>query len=328
MVPSGARHRRAALLLLGATALWGVSFPLTKALALAQSAALAAGASTWFLTAATLVFRFGLAAGLLALFSRNALRRMSRAEIWQGCGLGFFGGAGMLLQIDGLNYTAASTAAFLTASFVVIIPLVMAVQHRRAPSWRILSGIVLAAVGMTILSGVDPIHLRLGRGEAENVLAACLFAAQILWLERPRFQSNRTAPVTVVMFVFVAVLNLPVLLATARHSGEIATALGDGAPTVLAFLLTLTLLCTVCTFTVMNHWQKELPATEAGLIYCAEPVWAALLSLGLPAWLAAWSGIAYANEQLTSRLLLGGGLITLANVLAQLRPRRAQTGEG
>ncbi len=41
----------------------------------------------------------------------------------------------------------------------------------------------------------------------------------------------------------------------------------------------------------------------------------------LPAWLAAWAGVNYANESFTWRLLVGGALITLANVCIQLKPK-------
>jgi len=64
-----------------------------------------------------------------------------------------------------------------------------------------------------------------------------------------------------------------------------------------------------------------LEATEAGLIYCAEPVFASVFALFLPAWLAALSGGFYPNETATARLLIGGGLITAANICLQLRPR-------
>jgi hypothetical protein len=40
----------------------------------------------------------------------------------------------------------------------------------------------------------------------------------------------------------------------------------------------------------------------------------------LPAIFSVWAGIAYANEAATWTLLVGGGLITAANVLIQLKP--------
>jgi hypothetical protein len=40
----------------------------------------------------------------------------------------------------------------------------------------------------------------------------------------------------------------------------------------------------------------------------------------LPGWFSTMSGISYPNEQIGWRLLIGGSLITVANVLMQLRP--------
>jgi len=79
----------------------------------------------------------------------------------------------------------------------------------------------------------------------------------------------------------------------------------------------------VCTFggyLLMNRWQPLVSATQAGLIYCAEPVFVSLLVLFLPVWLARFAEVTYANESLTWRLLLGGGLITLANAIITLAP--------
>ena len=79
----------------------------------------------------------------------------------------------------------------------------------------------------------------------------------------------------------------------------------------------LVLVCTLAGYLIMNHWQRHVTATEAGLIYCLEPVFASVLALFLPAWFSAWAGIDYPNEQLTTRLLLGGALVTAANIFLQ-----------
>jgi tetrahydromethanopterin S-methyltransferase subunit E len=52
-------------------------------------------------------------------------------------------------------------------------------------------------------------------------------------------------------------------------------------------------------------------------MYCIEPVMASCLSLFLPAIFSSWANIHYANEQLTARLFIGGGLIMAANLLIQ-----------
>jgi hypothetical protein len=70
----------------------------------------------------------------------------------------------------------------------------------------------------------------------------------------------------------------------------------------------------------MNAWQPKITATEAGLIYCLEPIFGSVFALVLPALFSAWAMIAYANETANWNLLVGGGLITLANIYLQLRP--------
>jgi hypothetical protein len=70
----------------------------------------------------------------------------------------------------------------------------------------------------------------------------------------------------------------------------------------------------------MNRWQPFVSATQAGLIYCAEPVFVSVLVLFLPHGLSRFAGVEYPNEAVTWTLLAGGGLITLANVVLTLAP--------
>jgi len=91
--------------------------------------------------------------------------------------------------------------------------------------------------------------------------------------------------------------------------------------------LLLTGFCTLGSFTIMNKWQPKISATEAGLIYCFEPIFGSIMALFLPAIFSRWAGLGYANEPVTWHLLAGGGLITLANILIQLRPPLPPPGE-
>ena len=316
-LPAQPLRVRATLWLVAATVLWGVSFPLAKALAIAQRAFLP-GADSWFLASMPLVFRFGVAALVLVVFSARTLRLLTRNEAWQGIGLGVFSAGGMLLQMDGLSYTAASTSAFLTSCYCVTIPVIVACQRRRWPPALVMVSCGLVVAGMAILAGVDWRTLRLGRGELETILASFFFAAQIFWLERPGFARNRTSHATILMFATVAAAALPVMFARCRGVGDIVVA-ATASWAVVGFLAGLTLFCTLLTFTLMNHWQKYLEATEAGLIYCAEPVSASLFALFLPAWLGMLAGVSYPDELPTLRLLLGGLLITAANVCIQAK---------
>ena len=318
-VPFHPLRTRATGWLLTATVLWGLSFPLAKALAIAQRAFLP-GADSWFLASLPLVFRFGVAALVLAVVSLRTLHLLTASEARQGIGLGVFSAGGMLLQMDGLSYTAASTSAFLTSCYCVLIPVIVALQRRRWPPLLVTASSGLVVLGMAILAGVDWHTLHLGRGELETILASFFFAGQIFWLERPDFARNRTGHATLLMFATIAAAATPVMLARCRVLHDIVVGTTASVP-ILGFLLALTLLCTLATFTLMNHWQKYLEATEAGLIYCAEPVSASLCALCLPAWLGTLASVNYPDESPTLRLLFGGLLITAANVCIQLKPR-------
>jgi hypothetical protein len=92
------------------------------------------------------------------------------------------------------------------------------------------------------------------------------------------------------------------------------------SPAWLGFTVTLTVVCTLGAFGLMNAWQPKITATEAGLIYCVEPIFGSLAALFLPAVFSAWALINYPNELATWTLLVGGGLITAANILIQLKP--------
>lgn len=315
-----ATHTTALLMLLLANFFWGLSFPLIKALAAAQLQ-LVPESGNWFITAMSIAPRFLLGAAFMWLIARRQLAEASRREVRQGLFLGVSASLGMLFQTDGLQFTTASTSAFLTQFYVVTIPIYIALRSRQWPRpvvW-LCSGLVLA--GVAVLSGFDFGALHLGRGELETLIGSGFFMWQILVLEHRGFAGNRVLPVTTVMFSTQAVLFTAMAMLTAPEPAAVLVPWQSGA--WLAFMLVLTLFCTIGSFTLMNKWQPVITATEAGLIYCTEPIFTSVMALFLPGLFSAWAGFHYANETLTWHLLVGGGLITLANVLIQFRPPKS-----
>lgn len=296
-----------------ACALWGISFPLVRALHLEQQHRLPGGSSEFF-AAWLQVVRFALAAGLLAL-ARLGQPRLTRGEWRQGVQLGLWGGLGMGLQADALAYTDASTSAFLTQAYCVFLPLWLCLRQRVLPDRRTVLATVMVLVGGAILSGMRLDDLRLGRGELETLGAALLFTFQILVLENPRYQANRGGAVTLVMCLTIVALFLPVSLWLAPAPGALVDA-GRSLP-ALALVGMLATFCTVGAYVLMNVYQPRIAATEAGLIYTTEPLFTALYVLFVPALLGALVGASYANETLRLATVLGGGLIIAANLVMQ-----------
>jgi drug/metabolite transporter (DMT)-like permease len=316
------RHVAACLWLLFATAVWGISFPVIKALWLVQEK-LVPNPPDFFLAALASVVRFGVAGLIIAVFCVRTLRHLTRCECAQGIGLGIFGGLGIIFQMDGLAHTPASTSAFLTQFYCLLLPLWVAFRQRAAPSLVVIVSTLMVLAGMAILSRFDWNKFKMGRGEAETILSAVFFAGQILWLERPRYAGNRVTHFTVVMFATITVLILPVAFVTAPSSRAIVAAFESAE--VLVLMGVLTLACTLAAYSIMNYWQPHVSATEAGLIYCVEPLFASLFAVMLPGLLSRFAGINYANEHLTMNLLIGGGLVTLANVLIQIAALRQRS---
>jgi len=310
-----AKRVKAIQMLLVANVLWGLSFPVTKALALAQQATLPA-ASSWFFASLCVVYRFGAAAVVMLILCVPTIRTMSRLELEQGLGLGLFGGAGILLQVDGMAYTSASTSAFLTQSYCLFIPLWVAWRERRRPPVTVFFSCGLVILGIAVLSGLDWHNLGLGRGELETIIASLLFTGQILWLDRPKYGGNNVKHFSLVMFASIALVCLPVGWLSTQRPADWLRAYSSW-PSV-GLICILILFCTLGGYLLMNRWQPHVTATQAGLMYCFEPIFASGFALFLPAWFSTWTGIHYSNETLTTHLLIGGGLITVANLAIQL----------
>ena len=311
-----ALHRKAVLWLMAGTAAWGLSFPVQKMLTMLQQE-LVPAAGTWFLTSWIICLRSLMAAAVLLLWKPRLLRGMTREEVRQGLLLGLIGGLGLVLQADGLAHTNASTSAFLTQAYCVILPMWHCFSRRIAPEGRLVFCTGLVLWGISILSGFNWRTLHMGRGEWETLGAAAAFTIQIILLERPRYRENRAMPVTLLMFLGFAAWSAPVAVMAAPQIGDLWRVVAS--PAAVAHLGVLALACTVFAYAIMNLWQPKVSATEAGLIYCIEPVCAAVYALFLPGILSRWTGVSYPNEILTSTLISGGLLITAANVLLQIK---------
>ncbi len=310
-------HRQALLMLLLANLFWGLSFPVVKAMVLAQQQVLPESGN-WFITAYCVAPRFLLATLVLLVLLGPKLRTFTRLEFKQGALIGVTAGIGMLFQNDGLQFTSASVSAFLTQFYAIMIPAWLALRSRRWPSATVLACSALVLAGVAILGRFDFQALSFGRGEVETLVCSVFFMMQILLLDRKEFVANRALPVTLVMFAVEGLLFAALSVATTPSAAGLLAPWTS--PVWVGGTLALTLFCTLGSFTLMNTWQPKITATEAGLIYCIEPIFASLLALFLPALLSVWGGFDYPNERLTWHLLVGGGLITLANVLLQLKP--------
>jgi drug/metabolite transporter (DMT)-like permease len=309
------RHVSATIGLTLACLFWGLSFPASKALTLLYLNHIP-GESSWFVVGLQGILRFGIAAIIMVLLSWRDLSSLRPREIRQGLWLGLFGGVGMVFQVDGLAYTPASTSSFLTQTYCILVPIYHAIIGRRFPRPVQLLATAGVLAGIAILSKIDWTQFRMGRGECETLLSTVFFTGQILVLDAPGFFQNRTKMVSTVMFFSTGVVFALVAVLSNHSIDSYKIAAGIGEQFYLIAILVV--FCTLLAFNLMNRCQKYIPASEAALIYTLEPVSTSFFATFLPLGLSRLVGINYENEQLSTNLLIGGGLILAANLVMQV----------
>jgi drug/metabolite transporter (DMT)-like permease len=276
------------LALIGVTIIWGTSFTLIKE-------ALPNISTILFLT-----LRFSLAAAVMAVLYRKALltgfqrRRAVLAGAAAGCCLAL----AYLLQTAGLRLTTPSRSAFLTSLCAVCVPLLGGAVYRNVPRWQEWAGVLLAMLGMGLLTA--PAGGSVNSGDLMTVGCAVAFAGHILVI-------GRYAPQLGFEVLSVTQLAVVAALGSATFWWAEPVVFRPGLSVWLALAIT-ALLCTALAFSVQAWAQQHTSATRAALIFSLEPVSAAFTS-----WIVA-------GEQLGTRGLAGAGLI-LAGVLAvELKP--------
>ncbi len=310
----GPMRLSAVVRLLGATASWGMSFSAAKALMLLQNE-LIPDRSSVFHASFILMNRMLLSWILMAAVFWRTLRGLKREEFLQGIELGLFGGVGMLLQTDAQTMIPASTSAFFTQFTCIFVPLTVALRSKEAPSFRVIASCVMVLLGCAILSGFGG-GQGFGRGEWETIGAAALFTGQILALERNRYAGNEMRNVACVMFGIKG--GLFFLFSVGCEWGRGVSGGGTplaayGSVAMWGCLAALTVFSTAYGYATMLKWQPRVSATQAGLIYATEPVFATVWALFLPEWLSGLMGVSYANEFVTIPFGIGSILILGAN---------------
>jgi drug/metabolite transporter (DMT)-like permease len=203
---------------------------------------------------------------------------------------------GYLTQTVGLQYTESSTSAFITGLYAIFTPIVEAIVRRRLPPPMVSTGIVVATVGLFLLTGAE---LAIGRGELLTLACAVTFA---IWIVYQGAYANRlaTIPFMTVQMALVVGLSLPPTAATGL--GELtALAIFAAAFTGIA--------CSSVALSLQLYGQRRISPSRAALLLLLEPVFAGI------------AGFA-AGERLGAVKLVGAAVILIGIAVAELAPDR------
>lgn len=202
---------------------------------------------------------------------------------------------GATLQQVGLQYTTASKASFLTANYLLMVPI--AGLFLGQPLLRnYLIGAILAMTGVYFISITE--DLTISYGDGLMLICAMAFTLQIHMLN---YLTQRFSPVLLSAGQFMVTGLLNLLLAFLFETSTLAGLQGAAWPILYTGILS-----TSVAYTLQAVGQKYMPPTEASMILSMEMVFGGI------------SGILFLDESFTLRQTIGVIAMTCGVFLSQI----------
>lgn len=282
------RHNQALLsevVFIGVVAIWGITFVFTK------NALEVVGPFAYN------TIRMLLGAVTLAVLAGSDWHRVNRRYVWPSLITGLILFFSYAVQAYGQQFTTASKAGFLTGTNLVYVPILSALLLRRVPSLTAIGGVLLAFLGLFLLS-FEVNSLSLAPGDFWIALSGVGWAFYIIALAR--YSPHLNVMTYAALHVFIAALmsGLSWLFSEPLVVPFTSSALWLGVITTGFIIIGLG--------TSVQTWVTRLASpTRVALIAALEPVFAAV---------AGW----YVGEAMTLRIMTGGTLIVTGMLLAEL----------
>ena len=220
----------------------------------------------------------------------------SRKMLWVGgvlCGLAL--GVASSLQQIGIQFTTVGKAGFLTALYIVIVPLLGLLLKKRValPVWV---SVVIAAAGTYLLSIQEDFTIAVG--DLFVILCAVCFSVHILLVDRFSPSVNGVE-LSCIQFLVAGVFST--IVAFLVETPNVQDILRSWGPILYTGLIS-----SGVGYTLQILGQKDTPPAVASLIMSLESVFAAL------------SGWLLLGQGMTGREAVGCALVFAAVVLAQI----------
>ncbi|MDR2771207.1 MAG: DMT family transporter [Clostridiales Family XIII bacterium] len=232
-----------------------------------------------------------------------AFRSEDGKSLLQGgllCGLVLF--AGSNFQQIGLVFTTASKAGFITALYIILVP-IFGIFLRHKIHWNTWAGVLLAAVGLYCLCLTE--SFRIAPGDLIVLFGAAFWAMHILVIDHfvRRVDAIR---LSCAQFAVCSALSFAVMpFADARFMTASALSLKNVLAALPAILYT-GVLSSGAGFTLQAIGQKYANPTAASVIMSTEAIFGVI------------GGFLLLGERFTGREMLGCVLMFAAVILAQL----------
>lgn len=288
---------KGSLALLAASFVWGMAFS-------AQSDAMRYVQPYTFVFLRSTVTCLVLLAAM-PLFKRLVGRRVAsgpegiRPYVLPGALIGLFLVLATILQQVGLVTTTPAKSGFVTALYIVIVPLMgLFMGHRVRPTLWL--GLALSLIGLALLCVQADLSVNIG--DLFTLGSAVMYSCQIITVSR--YASKLDAlKLSAAQFATCAIISgaAAFLFETPRLEGILAC---------WKSVLYVAVFSGAVGYTLQMIGQRYADATVASLLMCLESVFAAL------------GGWLLLGQSLSPRELLGCALMLSASVVAQLPERR------
>jgi len=226
-------------------------------------------------------------------------RPLSRLDGWHIAGLGGLMTLGAVMQQVGIQFTSVTSAGFLTAVYVPLVPVLGWLLLRQVAHWSVWPAAAGCLVGAFLLSGAHELHV--GLGDLWVAGSAIPWAVHVLMVGR--WADRMGAPFLVAsgQFAVCGVLSLIAAFVTepVRWVGLQAAAWPIAYTGVLSVGVA---------FTAQVVAQRYAHAADAAIILSAETLFAAAF------------GYVLLGERLNTAGLIGCGLMLASILLVQLMP--------
>ena len=202
-------------------------------------------------------------------------------------------------QQMGLQTTAPGKAGFITALYVVLVPVAAFLFFKKNPGILVWVGVFLAVIGLWFLC-IKPGESGLESGDLMVIICAFFFSAQILVVDR---YVDVIDPVKLSLGQFLISGFLSLLIALFTETITMSGIMGSMIPMLYAGILS-----GAVGYTLQIVAQKETDPTVASLIMCLESVFAVIF------------GVLLIGETMSLREAIGCILLFTAVILTQIAP--------
>lgn len=231
---------------------------------------------------------------------KQSLSKWKTPGLWKAgllCGLALFFAASF--QQVGLVYTDAGKAGFITAMYIVGVPL-LGIFVKRKPTKNALFGVLLAAVGLYLLSAAGVSHIN--KGDLLLIGCALCYSFQILFVEFFGAEQDAVRLNCIQVFVTFLLSTVCMFATETFRMEDVYSAFG-----AIAYA---GILSTGIAFTLQLIGQKDLDPTPAAVIMSMESVVAVIC------------GALILKETMTVWEISGCVLMFAAVILSQLPEKK------